>query len=157
MSAPEPMGPGGAAEEGFQRRLQEMLDADPQGRLLLGDGPRIFPGWPDDTGQEPDFPRLTLETVSDVVVLDGRYHQLRIRVHVWFWPRSQRGRPRPLTLVNRIEAWVLRILSGARWEFDRHHLEALAVGTGQQFRGGENRASRRTRDFRVDSALILTP
>lgn len=80
------MTPGAAAERGVHARLS----GDVALAGLLGSGTRVIPGWPGDTRQPTDYPRLTFFVVTDTVDRPG-FHTVRIQLDRWVWPTGTTG------------------------------------------------------------------
>ena len=148
----EPFAAGGATEAGLIAYLNAQLDEDPKGhgREVFGAGPRFFSEWPKDLTARNDFPRVTVGC-TDVPVVAGVYHQSRAALHLFAWPSGDAGRRNKLL---RMDAWLLRILNGARWHFEGFHLEASILSNEPQDRPGTEGAARRTRFFRIDAAAL---
>ncbi len=101
---------GAVAEQALFYRLRD--DADRA--AMLGSGTRVFAGWPDDTMQAGDFPRVTLTVPVDALEVPG-YHRLRVQLDAWVWPTGPLGGRYHLLL---LASWLNALLAAQTWAYD---------------------------------------
>lgn len=133
------------AEEGFFRRLR----GDAELVSLIGAGARILPGWPADTLQAADFPRLTFYLFGPGPRRPG-FERLRAAVDEWVWPTGTAGgRPKLLA----VDARLLALFDEQLWTYDGVRVWSYALG----FRDAPappTRAMRRTREIVLEASPL---
>ena len=132
------MTPGAAAERGIEARL--VGDAALMG--LLGTGQRVVPGWPADTRQPGDYPRITYFVVTDSVDRPG-YHTLRVQLDRWVWPVGDTG---GWDRAHRIDERLLALLSEQVWAYEGRRIYCRVL-PGRDMPGGPGNPLRRTWDL----------
>lgn len=133
----------GVAEIAFHRRLTE----DAPLVTLVGSTARIVPGWPGDTLQEADFPRLTFYATGPAPIAKG-IQRVRVSVDIWVWPTGLTGgRARLLA----IDARLMGIMDEQIFHHADHRLYSVAGGF-RDAPAAPNAPIRRTREILITSS-----
>lgn len=133
------------AEEAFYRRLQ----GDAELTALLGAGARILPGWPGDTLQAADCPRLTFYLFGPGPLRPG-FERIRVTLDAWVWPTGTgQGRPKLLA----VDARLLALFDEQMWSYQGVRVWSYSLG----FRDAPappDRPLRRTREIILEASPL---
>lgn len=112
---------------------------------IAGSPARIVEGWPEDTLEESDTPRMTYFNVVPATRRPG-FFSVQIQADGWFWNKPGFAAAR--------EAWTLAMLA----LFDEQHwtygnearLYSTVTNPGRDFPGPDDRPTRRMMEIRVE-------
>lgn len=131
-----------SANEAAEKGLRDRLVNDATVLNIITTAARVVPGWPADTQQAADFPRVTYFVVAVDIRRPG-VETVRFQVDEWVWPESG-GRQRLLEL----DEAVVDALDERDWTFGGHRLYALCLSASDH-PVAPGYALRRRRDIEV--------
>lgn len=140
------MSPEAAAEQGFYTRAKD----DAALTALLGGGTRIFPGYPSDTLEAADCPRITFYVTGPPPRAKG-FQRLRVFADLWIWPDgSAGGRAKLLDVDERLK----ELFDEMHFTHDdAFRLYAIAGGM-RDFPAGAGQPMRRQRQFIIEASPL---